>query len=143
MPGSELDFQHGGNARAYLLEGWSSPEPWGTWSVGDDASICLPLEKPLGGAATLTVLLQPFVNPKHPVAKAQVLYFGAQIAEWTFDCPGSVEKQIALPRELVSSDRNPVFVFRVQNPVSPLEIGLSTDPRPLGLGFVRLRLKLA
>ena len=140
QPGSDLLFRSDGNAHGYLLDGWNSPESWGAWTLDHEAGLCLPLEESMGRGATLTAVVQPFVNAKHPVSSVQVLYFGQRIAEWTFESSAQVEKQIVLSPDLVSSDRSPSFVIRVLNPASPIELGDSTDPRRLGLGFVSLRL---
>lgn len=139
-PGSLVDFRAGGNAAAYTLGGWNVPESWGTWTAGDSAAVCLPLEGIMGSEAALVVALRPFITRRHPVCRAQVLYFGDLIAEWSFHSPAPKEKRIELPASLISNDRSPSFTFRILNPASPLELNESDDPRQLGLGFTSLRL---
>lgn len=142
-PDSEVCFRAGGNGSNYTVGDWSTPEPWGTWTLNEEAVICLPLEQPLCSGATLAVTIQPFICEGHPFSRVQALYFGEVVADWIFETPGWVEKQIALPVDLVSNDRGPVFTFRVLNPASPSELGLSRDPRRLGIGFATLRLMRA
>jgi hypothetical protein len=70
-----------------------------------------------------------------------VLYFRELIGEWSFDSPSATEMRIELPAALIARDWSPAFTFRTLNPVSPLELNESNDPRLLGLGFKTLRLE--
>jgi hypothetical protein len=139
-PGSDVDFRIGGNSADYAIGAWSAPEAWGTWTLDDDADVWLPLVEPMGKPAILTAVVQGFVRPGHPVCRAQVLYRGEHIDEWTFNSSASTEKRVALPAGRIAEDRSPTFTFRNLNPVSPLELRESTDPRRLGLGVSSLRL---
>ncbi len=139
-PGSELDFRAGGNAADYTLGGWSEPESWGTWTVDQDADLWLALDEPWGGGATLVAVVQAFVGPRHPVCRTQVLYRGQLIDEWVLDSSGPAEKRVAIPAGRITDDRAPAFTFRNLNPVSPLELKESPDPRRIGAGFASLRL---
>jgi hypothetical protein len=139
-PDSELSFRAGGNGSSYALGDWSTPEPWGTWTLNEEVAICLPMEQSIGREATLVVVVLPFLCPQHPVSRVQALYFGELVADWIFEAPGWVEKRIALSADLISNDKCPVFTFRVVNPASPSEVDLSGDSRRLGIGFASLRL---
>jgi hypothetical protein len=139
-PGTDVDFRTGGNAGDYTLGGWSEPEPWGTWTIDEEADVWLPLDEPVGPNAKLVAVVQAFVRPGRPVSRTQVLYAGKLIDEWVFDSSAQSEKQCVLPAVRIASDRTPTFTFRSLNPVSPLELKESTDPRALGLGFTTLRL---
>ncbi|MCL5743448.1 MAG: glycosyltransferase [Acidobacteria bacterium] len=139
-PGTELDFRTDGNAAAYLLDGWGNPEVWGTWIVGEEARLCLPLKQSLGCEATVKMAVTPFVHPNRPVSRALVLYAGDVVAEWSFDTSAVHEEQLALPASTVSNDRSPALTFRILDPVSPAALGLSADSRRLGLGLVSLRM---
>jgi hypothetical protein len=139
-PGSDLDFRAGGNAVSYTLGGWSAPESWGTWTVDDESHLCLPLERPMGREATLSVTVHPYVTPAHPVCRVQVLCFGELIDEWTLTTPAEVERHVLIPARNIASHHSPWFTFRVLNPISPHEVCGSADRRRLGLGFRRVRL---
>jgi hypothetical protein len=139
-PGSEIDFRSGGNSVHYTLAGWSEPENWGTWTVNGQAELRLPIEEPMGRGAILVAVVQPFIHPRHPVSRVEVRYFGELIDEWSLDDGNPTEKQISVPASLIARDRSPAFVFRTLNPISPLDLDESNDPRRLSLGFVSLRM---
>ena len=61
-----IDCSAGGAAAVMLLEGWSEPEDWGTWSDGRGALLWLPLP---GDGRTWQVQLvgQPYLGqPRRP-----------------------------------------------------------------------------
>jgi hypothetical protein len=140
--GDIVDFRQGGNAGAFTLYGWSRPEPWGTWTEGYDAGLSLILQGPVDGALQLFARLTGFVSACHPIIRAQVEYGGRVIEEWSFETEEFVEKSVIIPvKEHHLSRMARKLVFRVVNPISPRTLGLSSDGRLLGLGFVSLRLQ--
>jgi MMP 1-O-methyltransferase len=140
LPGQWVDFRDCGNSSHFTLGGWSHNEAWGTWTEGFEAEICLALERTLEGAAVFSAVVRAFVNTRHPVVRAQVEYRGQVLAEWIFDGSESSERSIPIPVGAMKNDTAPKFCFRILNPASPSELGLSSDQRLLGLGFVSLRL---
>ena len=75
---------------------------------------------------------------------ATVAVNGTVVGEWHFsrdDQPGS--RRAIVPRELVSGTGVMVVEFTVDNPASPLSLGMSTDNRLLALSFQSLTVRAA
>lgn len=138
--GLEIDFRAGGNAANYTLAGWGMPEKWGTWTIDHEAEVCLPLDAPIGGPATLSMQVRPYMNERHPALHVEVLYRDQVLGRWSFESATRVHRTLMVPGGLIADDSAPLFRFRILDPRSPSEIGESADSRLLGLGFDTLRL---
>lgn len=67
-----------------------------------------------------------------------------EVAEWQFrpeDTPG--RRQAVVPRELVADTGMMVIEFKVDEPLSPAELGVSLDVRRLGLSMQSLSVRPA
>lgn len=118
---------------SYLREGWSTSEPWGTWSIGTRSSLRF-LAPPearrvritasafLGGSRTTSVS-KVSVNG----AAQTLIAFGPtspQPSTFTLDIPYNTNEQVVV-LELVHED-----------PVSAAEIGVSGDTREIAIGMM-------
>ena len=140
-PGSEIDFKDNGNSSDFTPTGWSPPEAWGRWTVGPLAEIRLPLDRPLGTRALFHALVHPYVNRQHRPLHVEI-YFGKHLLKtMTFRMPGRRTIRVPIPAALAAQETRPVIGIRILNPKSPRTLGISNDPRELGLGFVRAWLK--
>jgi hypothetical protein len=139
-PGQALDFRSGGNSDVYVSIGWSQPEPWGTWTDGAEAHICLVLEEPFRAGAKLHAMVSAFVSPSHPVLRVEVECDSRLVAVWVMDQPEAAERSAIVPPGMIDEKRVVQFCFRMFHPASPDELGHSNDRRLLGLGFIELRI---
>ena len=136
--GLTLDFRSGGNARAYLGDGWSVAEPIGTWAVGVRSEIKLPPSSHAGRYG-----LHFSVVPMLWVPAVTEQRFSLKINEQTV-----FEGQV---------DRNEVYTFSCEVPTGVMEpdcvnlvkvvhcggaapalIRNATDERVLSLRFISL-----
>jgi hypothetical protein len=137
--GTTIDFSTTGSSSRHELIGWSLPEPWGTWSDGPLAS--LTLHPSAAGPVQLALSAQGFVAGG-PM-RASVIIDKRLVGELVFDANNSrKEATFAVPREAIS-DGTITVEFQVAKPRSPKELGMSTDPRKLGIGMHWLRLEPA
>ena len=139
--GEPVDFKLGGNSTEYAVYGWHQQEPWGTWSQGEVASICLPLQEIIRGTAVLRGMVSALIVPGRPMVRAEVEYRGEVLETWSFGSAGVGERTAVIPAGILKNDLCPKFTFRIYDPASPFGLGLSADRRSLGLGFVSLRLE--
>jgi Glycosyl transferase family 2/Polysaccharide pyruvyl transferase len=137
-PGSEIAFHLHGNADDYQVSGWSGAEAWGTWTVGDEAEICLSLADPVHGNAVLIAEAAAYVTPEHPCLRVEVVYRNETLGVWDFENANCVRKTVTIPGASLAGDTRLRFRFRIMNPASPSQFGRSDDTRLLGLGFRRL-----
>jgi 4-amino-4-deoxy-L-arabinose transferase-like glycosyltransferase len=116
---------------------WSQVEPWGMWTDGTYAELVIPL--PVGASPPVDVTLRAhaLVTAAHPLQVVDVSVNGRLSQTWTF------RQKIAQALKLRIDDfpsGRAVLGFRIHHPASPMEIGLNTDPRSLGLGLQGLTL---
>lgn len=141
--GTQLGFTAGDKGTQFLGIGWSQPEPWGTWSEGNDASILLMLDREPGSDAILELNGNGFVSANWPEQEIDVSVNGTRVGELTYTLQNSnASRSIHVPREPLLGRRGLVEIqFRFNNPVSPARLGLSPDSRNLALGLTGLTLK--
>jgi len=135
-------FTAKGNSKDYVVWGWSSPEEWGTWSDGDSSVVVLKLATLPGTDMSLLIESRAFVNDKHPIQEVEVLVNRRSLERLTYTTASSAGVRVVkIPQALIAqNDGNLLIQFKLKNPKSPAEIGLSGDVRRLGLGLVSLRL---
>lgn len=139
--GSEIRFEAGGNSEAFRRGDWSKPEDWGTWTEGHRVVLSLPLDRAPTTSLELTVAAKAFLIPgSHPNLRAWVVCGSTILTEWVLDSAGIQELNLRIPAELITRNNPFTVAFHILNPVSPKELGLSEDDRPLGLGFQCVRL---
>ena len=111
--------------------GFSWAEPWGRWS--DAKTIGLKFLEPLPRDLKVTIVGRAF-GPN--VGKVITLGLGVEKAE--FSLGGEIEEKVVYLR---NNDYSRSIYIDVPDPVSPKEMGASTDGRKLGIGLVKLRVE--
>lgn len=137
----KLLFSSGESGVAGLVSGWSQPESWGCWMLGDEGEVLIHSNFP---ACDLVVegCAKGFVRP--PAARTVVSVAVNGMAVGHFTLKASFDDQpfhINVPRELVDRGAALRITFRPHDPCSPQEIGMNPDPRLLSLGLVSLEVK--
>ncbi len=126
-----IDCTDRGNALAFLEGGWSEPELHGTWMVGAESALHLPLPSRLR-AAQLRYRVAAFTGGGRLPRQRLILWVnGARLHESEALADGWCEETVDLaPGMLVDTDR---LEIRFEHPdaISPRSLALSTDPRPL------------
>ena len=129
-----------------LGNGWSGPEAWGVWGVGDAHELHLvPPEKVSHGLA-LEFDVQAALIGSRTDQVVDVSVAGRNVESWTFSSTQNRSvRRLHIPAELVapgqSGDAVVKVVFRPRSVMSVSEIAPhSGDNRPLGLGLHRIRL---
>jgi len=118
--------------------GWSAAESWGTWSEGKVSEMYLQIHEK-NKPNTLTIYGHPFISPKHNIISQRIdvyvnnIWLGANVLS------SDGEASFIIPPTAVS-DLNSILNVRFEysNPQSPKKLGLSSDDRILGFGFVNL-----
>lgn len=127
---------------AFVLDtGWSIREPWGVWSDGDRASLRIPCEDTAVPNKTQRVMLRlsGFSVPDRPATGVSIKIGEREV--WLGDISSSPKDvEFALPDGACSLGFARI-IMDVKNPVSPRSLGLSADPRNLGVGLVGFVLK--
>lgn len=132
--GTDILFAGNGDAGRYLLEGWSRPEREWTWTDGNAATLTIPVES-TKNSINLKVVSDPFIRPgKIEKQRVNILVNNQKVGEWVFTEFGTQERNIDIPNNLI--DNSMLYItFELPDAVSPLELGVSEDPRKLGIAF--------
>ncbi len=124
--------------------GWTGAEPWGTWTYGTDSAFVVRLDTPAAGDLVLTVRGRAYTPAEHPQQDVEVLVNGTPAARWIIRAgPLDREWSARIPAPLAAGREEIEIGFRIPSAVSPASLGLSPDPRPLGLGVTSLQLSPA
>lgn len=127
-------FRAGDAGIDLLLDGWSSAEQWGTWSVGQQAGLRLPVAAKEGRWKAVLTFCTFGKDENVPVE----LTIPASSQELTWYVP--VRQVVTKELYVVSQSADVVLRFALPNAISPLSLGESADRRRLGIGLVSLDL---
>lgn len=131
--------------RVFLGEGFSVPEQWGTWIAADSAvaMIRFPVLEP-GCDIEADFDLVAFLPPLCPRLCVDVVVNGTMVETWSFDAAdthANARRVLPLSHAVRRGAGAVWLLFHVREPRSPLECGVSDDPRRLGLGLIRFVLR--
>lgn len=134
----DLGFGLGDPGAGYLGRGWSAPETGFTWTDGPRASLTVPAEVAPGEPLVLDLVSVGLVTPAAPPYTVAWWLDGTPIGvqridndaqTWTtFDVPAGVARGGAVRLDL-----------DVRWPRTPVDAGVGTDLRRLGVGLAWLR----
>jgi len=140
--GEPVSITAGSAGTVLLGRGWSGPEPWGTWSAATEADLVIP---PLPGDRGWQVSLDavPFVEGLSPGECRRVtLTLGAATVDASARAgQTNIVLTIDVPAQLAR--KGSTLTLRCPDAISPAEVGLSADPRRLGLAVTTLRARPA
>ncbi len=134
-PGRSASFCATGDGRRLLTSGWSAPEPAGTWSVGERATLLVDAGDE---AVDLTLTCQAFV-PRGLGARTVEISTrpGRGTRRITFRSQRVRRIELRLP-----ASAEPVeIVIRIPGPISPSSLGGSEDARRLGLRLIQAEIR--
>ena len=117
---------------AVLGYGWSTHEPWGVWTDGEEATLRLPL--PAGREWMIRLEGRPF--PEHEPVRIGHAFDGSDLAYTTLQTGQPVEASIE-----PTSEGDTLFRLHLPDAASPHDIGISSDKRHLGFGLTILKIQ--
>jgi hypothetical protein len=129
--GKKILFGVSGDSERFRVSGWSTTEKEITWTEGHSAILeftGIPPSPSLRLAATLSPLVMP---PQLLVQSVEVYANGKKIADW--EVIGKAEFTALIPPRTDGNGDTLRIEFRIPKSVSPKQLGLSEDPRVLGV----------
>jgi hypothetical protein len=132
-PGGDLDLSSA-NIAHFFGAGWSEPEHWGRWAVGDFSEVFIHLENNTDMLLTLNVF------PYHVGGRTQQLsvsYNEHLLDRFSFTGSEAAKFRAVIPREIISCGLD-VLRFEYAHARSPAEEELSGDQRQLAVGFLSI-----
>jgi hypothetical protein len=122
---------------------WWDPEPWGTW-IGRDAGVIFDLSKAPKSDMVLEAVAGAFVNEQNPHVDVEVRVNDVAVGKMNFNynksAPLYQTYDIRVPEQVLEKPTPTIVWFHVTGARAPSALGISGDPRVLGLGVVRVRL---
>jgi len=139
-----VDFSGKGDGWLYAAEGWSGPEDWGRWSLGEEARIVMRISGYIGQELTLNMTYVALANQKQPCQKVSITGNGYAIATQGIcladDGGAPTPHRYRLPVGLVSADG--LLEIRIETPdaISPKHLGINEDSSILAVGLKTLQI---
>ena len=142
--GSIISFTDSGNAGQSRSGSWGPPEAWGSWTTGTTADLVLPIPQLPQNDLILTGVVKAYVSGRNPRQEVEVSVNGRVIDRWVFRDGSLQQRKARIPASVLRDYFIKPLIrgtFQIKNPVSPAELGLAGDKRPLGLGVQELTVR--
>jgi glycosyltransferase involved in cell wall biosynthesis len=139
--GHTVTFGFFGDGIICLLDGWSEPEKWGTWSIGKRAILRFFARAKSDSPLRINLKFRCFIAQKHHKLKIACHVRGQDICAWILTTSYSSERTLTIPTDVIGQDGLVELEFIISNPQSPAALGLSSDARTLGIGIEALRVE--
>jgi hypothetical protein len=142
--GTDILFSAAGAGAISLLNGWSTPEPWGTWT--DEKNSHLILSLPAGADTKpmrLSISAQGLLGKGHPSQTVTVSVNDVAVGQIRFDdVRNSGWRTLPVPLSALTRGRQGLLEvsFEIEQPVRPADLGMGPDNRELGMGLIAMRL---
>ncbi len=139
--GDRLEFRPGSRGLSYLASGWSSPEAWGIWSDGEDATVLLPAAENL---RMIVLEANAWVTPAHPEQRVRVSLNGIFAKDISLKSNTANRIEIPIADEmhgLLSASEPLNLQFEFSDAARPVDLGAGNDGRALALGLVSITLQ--
>ncbi|MBK8973267.1 MAG: hypothetical protein IPM37_18650 [Hahellaceae bacterium] len=140
-----FSFSLDGNGLIGLVEGWSSPEPWGVWSVSERASFIIPVnyadKQPESLKLTFNTFNGSTESPISQQISIQVNNVSAATIVTDPTTPMPIELSIDLAQNGIEAGEFLRIEFAMDTATSPLSIGMSQDNRRLAVGLISAELE--
>ncbi len=163
--GERLSFGAGTGDEDMLAGGWNEAEPEGRWTSGPLAQLLLRVSPPPpndagatvaasgtsvgestrgeaqeAGALDLEFLALPLLGAPARELEVEVLANGHSLATIVYGetNPGRTPVHVPLSVTVLSPTGELLLAWRIREPRSPRELGISPDARPLGMYFQRM-----
>lgn len=124
------------------MTGVSNIESWGRWSNDTVVDLMMRIgEKQLPQKMQVAVLVRSFLTQERKRQKVKVYANGKLVKRLNIK---TMEKEIrfTIPAALLKENMLRLQ-FKIKNPQSPMELGLSSDSRKLAIGFKTITIKQA
>ncbi|WP_426610874.1 sulfotransferase domain-containing protein [Bradyrhizobium sp. McL0616] len=138
--GERLLFGIGQAGQVTLGAGWGEPEQWGVWSIQPQASLHVSVGPHHNAPIQIDLGYRSFIEGGREL-EVTCLAEGRQLSSWT--CRPATWRgvqRIVIPSNLSGAYGLLNLEFRISEPRSPAELGLSSDTRQLGIGLESMQL---
>lgn len=145
-PPAHFAFHGKDGAETFLVSGFSGIEDWGTWSMGPESQIVVPLNTGAPVPTQVRLALAGFVPPERPEQDVRVSLSSrfSRGSPWVEEAASAFlltatnsRREVVLTRPPTRADAIRITIA-VPEPRSPQSLGMSDDARPLGVAVFEL-----
>jgi hypothetical protein len=115
--------------------GWGDPEPFGRWTQGSRADLLVRLDDS-PAARGLEFEAFPFIGRDGRRLQVDVWANGRHLGRVDYERATPSVERVPLGASAAAANGSLLLTWKIRNPASPAELGVSPDPRKLGL-FLR------
>ena len=123
-----------------LDEGWSFGEDWGRWTEATEASLSFRLAETPTVPLAVAMKVRAFALDSLPPRRVRVVIDGTEVADWPFTTDAAEVRTFAIPPSAISPSGTVTVHFEMPDARRPVDLGVSSDTRLLGLGAASLRI---
>jgi len=139
--GTKVSFGTGGNSEPLRVSGWSGTESQMTWTEGTAAVLAMrvsPTNEPVLFKMKLAGLTK---DPELPYQPVEVYVNDQKVADWQ-PVADPAEFSASIPQEITRRGGLLRITLKIPKATSPKALGMSADPRILGVACFDLQLAL-
>ena len=136
--GTKVSFGTGGNSEPLRVSGWSRTEPQFTWTEGTSAVLAMRVSPTTDPVVLKMKLVGLTKDPDLPFQPVEVYINDQKVADW--HVANTAEFSAAIPQAITRSGGLLGITLKIPKAVSPKALGLSADPRVLGVSCFDLQL---
>jgi hypothetical protein len=129
-----IQFSSNGEGIQILGNGWSNPESWGVWSDSKKAELYIPCKSSKQLIDRFTMTVNSF-----GAQKVKIRIDGKHANDVYLEGGNNESIVVSIPKNECKNDRYLVSL-EIPNAKSPKELGMSGDPRLLGVGLIQILL---
>lgn len=131
-----VTFDKHGSGKLDPEKGWSAPDDYGSWSLGEKAQVEMKIPQLPKRKLALKLMAIGFLGKGHYVQNVELTINGLKMPDMRFDMGTSAPRIINLPRSVTETANGQLSItFKIVKPTSPHELGTSEDPRLLGMNL--------
>jgi hypothetical protein len=126
-------IRNNSNISRMFGSGWSYLEDWGRWSEGTQSTLLMKI-----GSTPDSELQITFTSIIYaPKEKLSFSIYANDMSIDHFSLPDGMQQfSIVVPRENIKKNNSELrIMFDIENPISPVQVGYSGDPRMIGIGL--------
>jgi hypothetical protein len=141
--GEIIDLTDSGNSTAfvgdYLGTEWALPDQYGSWTVGEIATMKIPFERPPTASVPASFIISDcVVSETAPALPVRIKANGQLVGEWSLGPDREIQRRsVNLPAEIVAGVEELILTFEIPAPRSPASLGWNSDSRLLGMRLAR------
>jgi hypothetical protein len=139
---TKVSFDKGGSSEPFRVSGWSDTESQFTWTEGTSAVLAMRVS-PTKAPVVLKIKLAGLTkDPELPFQPVEVYVNDEKVADWRVGA-NPAEFSVAIPKEMTSRGGLLTITLKIPKATSPKALGMSADPRVLGVSCFDLQLAFA